>query len=102
MGPGLIDVRFIARRASSSSLEEGTVVKLELDKSSKVMRGVALLELTDLLVKAGLTVRFYDPEEKNWMDQSRAYGVLKAPGSRDGSWGDPNLEEFDRDYLQSR
>lgn len=52
-----------------------------------------------LLVNSGITVRFYDSEEKCWMDQSRVYGVVRAPGSRDGTWGTPSLEEFEREYL---
>lgn len=55
----------------------------------------------ELLVKAGLTVRFYDPEESQWMDQSQSYGLVRAPGSRDGTWGPPiTVEEFSKDYLE--
>lgn len=57
--------------------------------------------LIDLLVRAGLTVRFYDPEEKQWMDHSMLYGLVRAPGERDGTWGTPSLEEFESDYLRT-
>lgn len=53
-----------------------------------------------LLVAAGLTVRFYDPEERQWMDQSRMYGLVRAPGYRDGTWGVPTLSEFQESYLK--
>lgn len=58
-------------------------------------------EVIDLLVKAGLTVRFYDQEEKQWMDHSVAYGYVRAPGNRDGTWGVPTtLEDFEENYLR--
>lgn len=57
--------------------------------------------LIELLKKAGLTVRFYDPEEKIWMDQSTQYGLTPAPGNRDGTWGVPSLEIFEKDYLNA-
>lgn len=55
--------------------------------------------LIKLLVNSGITVRFFDPEEKQWVDQSLLYGVIVAPGSRDGTWGIPSLEEFESKYL---
>lgn len=56
-------------------------------------------KVVSLLVMAGLTVRSYDAEEKRWMDQSALYGVVGAPGARDGTWGLPSLEEFEQRYL---
>lgn len=56
-------------------------------------------QLIALLTKAGLTVRFFDPEEKQWMDNSLVYGLVRAPGSRDGQWGPPDLEQFEEEYL---
>lgn len=56
-------------------------------------------QIIALLSKAGVTVRYYDPEEKKWMDQSESNGLVPAPGQRDGGWVQPNLEEFKRDYL---
>lgn len=57
-------------------------------------------DLIQMLVKAGLTVRFYDPEEKQWMDLSTSYGLVRAPGARDGTWGPPTTaEEFNEEYL---
>ena len=56
----------------------------------------------DLLVAAGITVRYYDPEEKKWMDQSLSGGLEPAPGDRDGTWGQPDLSTFKKDYLGVR
>jgi len=50
----------------------------------------------DLLIKTDITVRYYDPEEKNWMAQDLNQGPRKVSGNRDGSFAIPrNLEEFD-------
>jgi len=54
-----------------------------------------------LLKKAGVTVRFYDPLERKWMDDSIQYGLVSVRGSRDGQWGAPTLEEFEDDYVQA-
>jgi len=56
----------------------------------------------ELLVKAGITVRYFDAEESKWMDQSASGGLEPAPGNRDGSWTPPNLESFQQDYLRVR
>jgi len=56
-------------------------------------------DIIELLSKAGLIVRYYDPEEKKWMDKSEAGGLSPAPGNRDGSWAHPGLEEFKAEYL---
>lgn len=55
--------------------------------------------LVELLKKGGITARFYDPEEKQWLDDSLNYGYVAAPGPRDGQWGMPSLEEFKTEYL---
>lgn len=78
--------------------EEGKEPTLEVRETNGFLPGQKDL-LIKLLVKSGLTVRFYDPEEKNWMDISELYGVVRAPGSRDGTWGKPDLDEFEKDYL---
>jgi hypothetical protein len=57
--------------------------------------------LIELLVKGGMTVRFYDPEEKQWLEHSLLGGYNAAPGSRDGQYSTPTLDEFKRDYLQT-
>lgn len=57
-------------------------------------------EMIDLMKKAGCTVRFFDKEEKKWMDTSTQFGTVPAPGHRDGSWTFPLLEEFDKEYLK--
>lgn len=60
-------------------------------------------KLIELLSKAGLTVRYFDPEEKKWMEQSLSAGLQPAPGTgREPSWTVPTLEEFERDYLQAK
>lgn len=58
--------------------------------------------MIELLVKAGLTVRFFDAEEQQWMDNSTAFGYVRAPGNRDGTWGPPlTLDEFEENYLRT-
>jgi len=54
--------------------------------------------LIKMLVAAGVTVRFFDKEEKQWMQFSEE-GYVQIPGNRDGSWIIPQLEDFERDYL---
>lgn len=56
--------------------------------------------IIQLLANAGLTVRFYDPEEKKWMETSLVTGVQPCEGNRDGSWGIPDLETFEKSYLR--
>lgn len=59
-------------------------------------------QVIELLKFAGLTVRYYDAEESQWMDDSRSYGLTRAPGSREGTWGPPtSIEEFQEYYLDS-
>ena len=58
--------------------------------------------LIEVLTTAGLTVRYYDPEERKWMHASASGGLEPAPGSRDGTWAQPDLEEFKKDYLGMR
>jgi len=53
-----------------------------------------------LLSAAGITVRYYDPEEKKWMDQSTKDGLVPAPGQRDGAWSQPTLDEFKLEYMK--
>jgi len=57
--------------------------------------------LIETLTKAGLTVRYFDHEEKRWMDNSLETGLTPAPGPRDGQWGIPDLDTFERDYLRA-
>ncbi len=56
-------------------------------------------QIIALLSKAGIVVRYYDPEEKKWLDQSESEGLVPVPGQRDGGWVQPSLEEFKKDYL---
>jgi len=59
--------------------------------------------LIDLLSKVGLTVRFFDPEESQWMEQSEQSGSVRVQGARDGSWGPPQtVAEFEETYLNAR
>jgi len=76
--------------------------KLEADSLKTTWSLKERDNVIELLVKTGTTVRYYDPEEKQWMDHSRQYGLVRAPGNRDGSWGIPRtLQMFEEDYLKS-
>lgn len=57
-------------------------------------------KLIEVLVMGGHSVRFYDPEEKQWLEHSLLNGYNAAPGSRDGQYATPTIEEFKEDYLQ--
>lgn len=57
-------------------------------------------ELIHVLVQAGLHVRFFDPEEQQWMEDSVLTGPIRVSGQRDGQWSRPGTEEFLKDYLQ--
>ena len=97
---GLQDVffYFIARKEQGKLTEE-----MLQEKYMRPRFGVGDKDLIiELLAKAGITVRYYDPEEKRWMDQSESGGLEVAPGDRDGGWTQPNLEIFKREYLQAR
>lgn len=93
---------FICRRTDR---EEGKDPLTYLDVEAHRIPGWGPKErdqVIDLLIKAGLTVRYFDSEESQWMDQSRSYGLVRAPGSRDGSWGPPlSVGDFERDYLET-
>lgn len=52
-----------------------------------------------LLVNAGLAVRYFDQEERRWMEASSSEGLVPKEGPRDGQWGPPDLEQFTTDYL---
>jgi len=56
-------------------------------------------EIIALLSKAGMIVRYYDPEEKKWLDQSVSEGLVPVPGQRDGGWVQPDIETFKSEYL---
>jgi len=58
--------------------------------------------LIELLVDAGLTVRFFQEDEHQWMDNSHQFGYIPAPGNRSGQWAFPTIEEFERDYLLTK
>jgi len=52
-----------------------------------------------ILVAAGIAVRFFDEEERQWMQLILGGEYIQVSGNRDGSWGVPSLEDFERDYL---
>lgn len=56
-------------------------------------------DLIALLAVGGVTVRYFDRGERQWMDFSEQYGLVRVPGDRDGHWDKPDLEAFERDYL---
>jgi len=59
-------------------------------------------ELIALLKAVGLTVRFFDNEEKQWMDDSLSHGYVRVPGNRDGTWTPPrSVEDFEENYLKA-
>lgn len=91
----LLDVRFLWRLTDQDSGEQTLQEQAQLTPWYAYHRDV----LVDLLVKAGLFVRFFDYDEKQWMENSIIGGYNRCPGSRDAQWSRPTLEEFDRDYL---
>jgi hypothetical protein len=68
-------------------------------RTIKILDRWPVNELMDLLNVVGVEVRYYDPEEKQWMGYSERYGLTRTPGARDGTWSFPTLQEFERDYL---
>jgi hypothetical protein len=57
--------------------------------------------IINILIHAGLSVRFFDVEEKMWMVCDTENGPSGVSGNRDGSWGPPNtVEEFKKDFLK--
>lgn len=66
-----------------------------------VPSGLEKDDLIELLKKVGLTVRFYDREEKCWKEVSEDRGVEAVPGPRDGTFGLPqNTQDFDQFFLR--
>jgi len=52
-----------------------------------------------ILVDAGFRVRFYETDQRHWMEQHPDLGVFSVPGNPDGSWGIPSSEEYLKNYL---
>jgi len=77
----------------------GEVLVWKYTQTTFGIGGTVRDEIIALLSKAGLIVRYYDPEEKKWLDQSDSEGLVPVPGQRDGGWNQPDLEEFKKDYL---
>jgi hypothetical protein len=97
-----LGVYFICRK---TELEDGRAGPTYLDiQAHRTPWAVAEKSaLIDLLSKAGLTVRFFDPEESQWMEQSETVGSVRVPGPRDGAWGPPRtVAEFEESYLNVR
>lgn len=89
---------FIHKRVEVEGDETRTGLEIESHKTK--WPATDRDSLIELLVTAGLTVRFFDREEAQWMDRSKAYGYVRAPGTRDGTWGPPTtVEDFEKDYL---
>lgn len=53
-------------------------------------------------VRLGSIARHYDSEEKRWMETDMQFGSFAVPGDRDGTWGQPSLEEFKKNYIGLR
>lgn len=98
---GFLGAYHIHKRTETENGESNTYLDIQMTR----LRDIGPQyqdEVTRLLVNAGVTVRFYDPEEKRWMDNSLVYGLVPAPGGRDGTFSVPaTVEEFDRDYLET-
>lgn len=95
-----LDAVFLWRLSSLST--DGTIErKLEWKYFHTPWPGSDKSSLIDLLTKAGLTVRFYDEEHKQWMEQNGATGSIPCEGNRDGTWTLPDLPEFETGYLKS-
>jgi len=77
----------------------GEVLVWKYTQTTFGIGGTVRDEIIALLSKAGIIVRYYDPEEKKWLDQSDSEGLVPVPGQRDGGWNQPELEEFKKDYL---
>lgn len=78
-----------------------------LDQGGELQRRVVRTkvsqdELVEILSMGGLRVRFYDKEEKLWMEKSQIGGIEVVRGNRDGSWGTPDLEEYKNEYLRRK
>lgn len=83
--------------------EEGKEPFLYVDSSLLEIASSQRDEVIKLLSKMGSIVRFYDPEEKNWMELREETGPIVVSGNRDGSWHLPEtLEEFEQEYLGVR
>jgi len=55
-----------------------------------------------MLVDLGFRVRFFESQEKAWMEQSEERGVETVQGNRDGSWGLPTIDEYKSQYIGIR
>lgn len=87
----------------ATRLTEGMSKRMEIRRSSFPKEDLDTVnQIIDLLTQAGLTVRYYSQDEKQWMDNSLAHGLMKAPGQRDGQWTEPDLEEFEAHYLTTK
>lgn len=97
-----LGVYFLCTKTESNDRQAGEPY-LDVQAHQTTLGAEAKSAIISLLVAAGLTVRFFDPEEQQWMDQSVALGYTRAPGNRDGSWGVPtSVREFQTNYLDIR
>lgn len=91
-GPG-IEINFVYRRVELDGQKR--VVKTTL---ARLVDARDREKVSEVLQIAGLTVRGYDEEKKQWFDQSEQFGLEPVVGSENGSWNVPSVEEFERDY----
>jgi len=74
----------------------------EVNLITKRVQGWSAKDADQLILTlncAGTVCRFYDDEEKVWKQASEIGGVSVVRGSKDGSWGIPDVDEFESDYL---
>jgi len=88
---------YVVKERTDEGLSEALVWKYH--PTSFGIGGTVRDQIIALLSKAGMIVRYYDPEERKWLDQSDSEGLVPVPGQRDGGWVQPDLEEFKKDYL---
>ena len=99
-GGRLVAVHFLWRRTEFQ--DDGSAVSRlhhGVEKFSTT-GGMDRDHLISLLRKADLTVRFYERDERAWMQHSLRDGLEPANGNRDGTWGVPDLETFESEYLR--
>lgn len=106
---GSLDVFFLWRTTTHGPPTGGNSVnghdrrqekKLEWNTTRLPWPTSDLDAVVNLLTKAGITTRHFDREEKRWMETSLSEGPQPVSGPRDGTWGIPNLESFEREYLR--
>lgn len=100
---------FVVIQRVGDRLKATTLIRLtsSANGSKKLLQKTTILPwppedqsaIVNFVADIGATARYYDPGERIWLDYSTSRGLVPAPGSADGTWGVPSLEEFEEDYL---